>query len=388
MKQWSKHRPGGKGWSWRKCAVMATLSTAIGTFAWPAQAQKTIELPSPPKQGETSAAQHFQFVTDGPYGYGWGRPKELPRIYFHEKLPALFSRTITINSALPAKSRLSWIFTGPRAGFTVELSPDTLQVIQRFYDSTGFQAGAGPKPLYPEKIVRGSTVSYSGTARQLTVVLDRHLALEVWLNGKQVVDETCLFDVTRHQLAFSAPRSEHHVITGELLTEPVETTTVTVDAGRRFQTMIGFGGSPSVPAYAAMPARQQDRYWDVMKRYNLLIDREFPMGAMLKPDLSNLENLADATPHYYGDDFPNGAVTSFAYNKRDQELGGKVIYEIWQLPDWATQAYTAPDGKVYPHAANPKEYARAVVAYCRLAVKNTGRPPAIIGLQNEVYHHR
>lgn len=354
-------------------------------LTFPASAQQAVQLPAAPPNSHAAVAQSFQFVTDGPFGYGWGRPKALPHIYFHQKLPAVFSRTITLTSDLPVNSKLSWIFTGPRAGFTVELSPGTLRVFERYYDSTGLEAGPGPKALYPQRVVRGSTISYTGTVRQVRVILDRHLALEVWLNGKEVANETCLFDVTRHQLAFSAPRSEHHVITGALLAEPSQKTSVTIDPNKSYQTMLGFGGSPSVPAYAAMPARQQDRYWDLMKRYNLLIDREFPMGAMLKPDLSNLSDLADATPHYYGDNFPNGAVTSFAYNKRDEELGGKVIYEIWQLPSWATQSYTAPDGKVYPHAANPKEYARAVVEYCRLAVKHTGQPPAIVGLQNEVY---
>ncbi len=103
--------------------------------------------------------------------------------------------------------------------------------------------------------------------------------------------------------------------------------------------MLGFGGSPSIPAYDELSDEGKRAYWQILKRYNLLLFREYPMGTELKPDLSNLEDPADATPHYYGDNFPNSEVSSFDYSRHVIDLGGSVIYELWALPSWATVPY-------------------------------------------------
>jgi len=155
--------------------------------------------------------------------------------------------------------------------------------------------------------------------------------------------------------------------------------------------MLGFGGSPSIPAYANLSAAGKERYWALLKRYNLLIDREYPMGSQLKPDMSNLDDIAEATPHYYGDNFPNGEVSDFDYSRRAVALGGLVVYEMWALPSWAVQPYHTSGkpiidawGKAVESAAKPEEYARVVVEYCRQAKLRTGSAPAIVGIQNEV----
>jgi hypothetical protein len=155
--------------------------------------------------------------------------------------------------------------------------------------------------------------------------------------------------------------------------------------------MLGFGGSPSIPAYPALSDEGRKQYWELMKRYNLLLDREYPMGSQLKPDLSNFDALGDATPHYYGDNFPNGEVSNFDYIRQALALGGDVIYEMWALPPWATQAYNASGkpivdawGKYVKTAAKPDEYARIVVGFCRAMKQRTGSAPAIVGIQNEV----
>ncbi len=155
------------------------------------------------------------------------------------------------------------------------------------------------------------------------------------------------------------------------------------------QTMLGFGGSPSIPAYMQLSEEGKRQYWELLKRYNLLLSREYPMGSELKPDLSNLDKLSDATPHYYGDNFPNGEVSDFNYSKHILDLGGDVIYEMWALPPWATEPYTGPRildawNKPVKIAAKPEEYARIVVTYCKLAKEKSGAAPIIVGIQNEV----
>ena len=107
--------------------------------------------------------------------------------------------------------------------------------------------------------------------------------------------------------------------------------------------------------------------------------------------MSNLDDIAEATPHYYGDNFPNGEVSDFDYSRRAVALGGLVVYEMWALPSWAVQPYHTSGkpiidawGKAVESAAKPEEYARVVVEYCRQAKLRTGSAPAIVGIQNEV----
>ena len=232
---------------------------------------------------------------------------------------------------------------------------------------------------------------YVGHARALTVVVDAHLAVSVLLNGERVLLAPLMFDLTRQQLMFSGPRNEHLTLAGALLAETAQDATVTVDAAKVHQSMLGFGGSPSVPAYAELSVEGKRMYWQMLKRYNLLVDREYPMGTQLKQDLSNVEDLKDATPHYYGDNFPNGEVSDFEYSRRTRELGGMVLYEMWALPAWAMQAYTPEGkpaidawGKPVKRAAKPDVYARIVVDFCKRAKERSGAAPEIIGIQNEV----
>jgi O-glycosyl hydrolase len=350
-------------------------------------AQEFVKLPAAPTIVQP-AAEPFSFVSDGPIGPGWSRPDEIARVYFHDDLPALFQRTIALSQSVPMHGKLSWIFTGPHAGFTVELTPSKVRLVQRYYDSSALYKGQGN---YPEETIHDKEQQYAGDARTVTVILDSHLNVEVRLNGIAVVKQACLIDITRHQLMFSAPRTEHLTLDGALLEPAVAEASVKVNSSDKHQTMLGFGGSPSIPAYASLSEEGKKQYWELLKRYNLLIDREYPMGTELKQDLSNFDALADATPHYYGDNFPNGEVSDFDYSRHALALGGDVIYEMWALPSWATQVYSADGkpvvdawGKFVKTAAKPDEYARIVVGFCKAMKQRTGSAPAIVGVQNEV----
>jgi O-glycosyl hydrolase len=327
------------------------------------------------------AAQHFQFASDGPLSQVWGRAPEVPRVFFPERLPAFFSRTIVLDSDFPRQARLSWIFTGREGGFTVELSNTTVRVYQRYNDSYGL---LDSHTANPERIVQETMALAPGAIHSVTVMLDPHLSLNVLVNGVSVVQQNCMLDVSRHQLLFQGPFNRHIELAGSLLSLQATETEISIDATVRHQTIFGFGGSPSIPAYDSLSEEGKKEYWHILSRYNLLIDREYPMGTKLRPDMSNLDNLADAKPHYYGDDFPNGEVSDFAYNAQSLKLGGKVIYEMWALPSWASQDYTDPDGKEHKDVANPSAWARAMVTYARIEKERTGRAPDVIGIQNEV----
>ncbi|HEV2278377.1 MAG TPA: hypothetical protein VGS02_09390 [Acidobacteriaceae bacterium] len=348
-------------------------------------AQQAIPLPTPPTQ-TGPAADSFRFVSDGPRALGWSRADVIPRKYFHENLPALFERTLTLDTEMPERATLRWIFTGPHAGFTVTLTADKVQIAERYYDSMALYTGEGN---YPEKTVSTVERQFEGHAQSLTVVADSHLAVRVLVNGEQLIEAPLTFDVTRHQLMLAASRSAHDVVAGTLVAPEVQTATVTIDPGQIFQTMLGFGGSPSITSYDELSPAGKQQYWQMLKRYNLLISREYPMGEALKPDMSNLADPNDATPHYYGDNFPNSELTSFDYNKHIQQMGGSIIYELWALPTWATEPYHGPRvidtwNKTVRQVANPESYARIIVEYCRKEQAATGAPPMIVGLENEV----
>ena len=350
------------------------------------RAQQVVRLPEAKVTTKTEA-QRFAFASDGPIGPGWTRPDAIARVYFEGELPALFSRTIRLDGDVPERTKLSWIFTGPRAGLTVELTSSKVRLVERFYDSSALDGGGN----YPDKTVREEEQQYVGHARELTVVVDAHLSVQVLLNDERVLVAPLMFDLTRQQLMFSGPRNEHLTLAGALLAETAQDATITVDAAKVYQSMIGFGGSPSVPAYRELSDAGKQMYWQMLKRYNLLVDREYPMGTQLRQDLSNVEDLKNATPHYYGDNFPNGEVSDFDYSQRTRELGGMVLYEMWALPEWAVQAYT-PAGKPVidawnkpvKRAATPDVYARIVVEFCKRAKERSGAAPEIVGIQNEV----
>ena len=363
----------------RSLAIFASLLIAASACA-----QQAIQLPPAPVEA-APAADTFHFVSDGPAGPGWSRPDEIARKYFHENLTALFERTLTLDAALPQGATLRWIFTGPHAGLTIELTPSKVRIAERYYDSMALYEGNGN---FPEKTTFSNERQYTGEARTITVVADAHLAVRVLVNGRQMLEAPLLFDLTRHQLMLAGRRTVHHVVSGSLVKPDLKSSTLTINPVAVHQTMMGFGGSPSIVAYEELSDAGKRAYWQILKRYNLLLFREYPMGTQLKPDLSNLDNLADATPHYYGDNFPNSEVSNFDYSRHALALGGSVIYELWALPSWATVPWSGSHstdtwGKSIKRVANPDEYARIVVTYCKKAQAATGSAPAIVGIENE-----
>lgn len=312
----------------------------------------------------------------------WGRetvkaPTETPsaaartggraREYFDELLPALFERTLRLE-ATASPVEFDWVFTGERGGFTVTIGPQQVDLVQRYYDSPAFnEVAGGTPPRFPEWRAQTASAPYTGTLRAVTVVLDHKLGLSVSLNGVEALRQICWLDVSRHQLQL---RDAAGRVRGEMLRPAPETTTVQVDLSRRHQTMIGFGGIATPTAYAQLSTAGRERWWQLIAEYNLLIQREYPNGQRLNAAMDNWDRLSDATPHNYGDNFPNGEISDFDYIKRLRQLGGQVWFEFWGLPAWVGH--------------DVEKYADAIVRYCQVSLRRTGAPPEIVGIQNEV----
>ena len=166
---------------------IALLFLLAGTSLY---AQQAVAL-KPTPASSAPPADSFRFVSDGPAGPGWSRPDEIARKYFHENLTALFERTVTLDAALPERAALRWIFTGPRAGLTVELTSSKVRISERHYDSTALYEGQGN---FPEKATFTDERQFTGEARSLTVIADAHLAVRVLVNGQQLIEAPLLFE--------------------------------------------------------------------------------------------------------------------------------------------------------------------------------------------------
>jgi O-glycosyl hydrolase len=362
-------------------SVFALIIAIIGTIGCAiAQEEQVVILPewSPPA---ATSAESFRFeASPAKVQSGDWRVAGLPRRYFGELLPALFERTLVIELWQPGQGSLEWIFTGKLGGFTIQVDRGRVRVFQRYYDSYALGDTAHHAP-HSEKVVAESTPAYQGNLRAVTIRLDHRLGLSVLLNGREAIRQQCLLDVSRHQLAWTGANG---AAAGYLVLPEAGRSTVEVDPLQRRQTMLGFGGITSPLAYAQLSEAGKKRWWKILAEYNLLLQREYPMGAKLDPEMDNWDRVADAMPHYYGDNFPNGELSDFAYLKNLRRMGGKVLFEFWALPPWARWDWTSPEGKLLPGVAHTEPYARAVVRYCQVARERVGTPPAIVGIQNEV----
>jgi hypothetical protein len=97
--------------------------------------------------------------------------------------------------------------------------------------------------------------------------------------------------------------------------------------------------------------------------------------------MTNWDRPADASPHYYGDNFPNCETSDFEYMRLVRRLGGKVIFEFWELPPWARRRDA---GGRLTQAPEIDEYVKAMVRYCQVSQDRIGYAPEIVGIQNEV----
>jgi O-glycosyl hydrolase len=309
----------------------------------------------------------FELGADKGEFYSWGRGRDF-RFFFDEFLPALFERTIVLDE-FDAGSELQWIFTGEHGGFTITIDANQVSLSQRFYDSPAFNQINKNNTRHPEWSAPAIKVAYENALRAVTVAMDHKLGLSVALNGQEVLREECLLDVSRHQLKLAGGKGK---VRGTMLQPNPEPAVVRVDPTNCHQTMMGFGGIATPTAYAQLNAEGKQQWWKLLQEYNLLIQREYPIGTRLNQQMDNWDVLADATPHYYGDNFPNGEISDFVYIKQLRRLGGKMWFEFWALPPWVDN--------------DAGKYADAIVRYCQVSKERAGAPPDIVGIQNEIDH--
>ena len=296
----------------------------------------------------------------------WGRG-QAKRFYPNEMLPAIFRRTLVLEDPLPAEFVLEWKFTGPRGGIDLTLSQEKVNLRTRFYDSPGYNEFTGRRGRHPEWSEE-KDVPFEGALQSAYVEVDREMNLALSLNGKIILEDKWHLDLTRHQLWLR----KGDKITCRLFAPKTLQESVRLKPKQVHQEMIGFGGITIPTAYALLSQEGKRQWWRLLTDYNLLIQREYPIGSKLNEDMTNWNTLDDATPHYYSSNFPNGEICDFDYNKIIYDLGGIVWFEFWALPPWVGD--------------DVEKYAMAMVNYCETSSRKSGYAPQVVGIQNEHSH--
>ena len=294
------------------------------------------------------------------------------RLFMDEILPPLFSRTLVLDNPVKKGEEIKWVFTGPRAGLTLDIRSGEVKFLASYYDSFALNpepvlAGNGQASWFPEKRMSLFKGSIKGGVKSFTIVVHDEMEVELLINGTSISRWMFLEDISRHQLQVA----EKNPPKWRMLRPAPTAVEVKVEPNQRHQRMLGWGGITSMPAYHLLNEKAKDQWWDFLRKYGLNIQREYPAGRSLAADMSNLGSLDAAVHHTYADNFPNGETTDFDYLRKHRQLPNSAIwYEYWwHLPEWAK--------------GSADDYAESVVHYCKIVEKRTGRPPEIIGVQNE-----
>lgn len=361
---------------------MICLFTGFFFFFHPSSARQGD--PQKPLASDWEEVTRFNRSSQSETAEIWGVGRQFRGVYPSDDLTSIFERRLRFDKMSINGDSLKWIFTGRYGGFTVIVKADTITLLQRFYDSFGLHGERTPTspaiPRYANAVWLKVSVPVSESVGELGVSMSHDLQLELSLNGRRIAKQECLIDVDRHQIVFDGVRGEY---VATILKPTVKEVSVRVDRSKQYQTILGFGATTSVMAYAELSDEGKEKWWKYIRDYNMLIHREYPIGQMLKPDLSNWDKKEDAVIHYYGDNYPNGEIVDFAYNKRIQDMGGIVVFEFWKLPGWMYKLVKDKDGKE-KRVVDEEKYAMTMLDYCRQAKAQTGKAPAILGIQNEV----
>jgi hypothetical protein len=316
---------------------------------------------------------HFYLDSSHPRYLIWGLGND-ERFYFKEWLPAFFSRELDFTDFSNVE-RFIWMFSG-RHG-RIELCWEKQNIILRqiytdsfsLYRQDPFTSPGQNMGRHPERVFCENTVAVQEMT-SLRLDYDCSMELRVYVNGRNMLHQHSILDVSQHQLSL---HGENSIAAGTLLgLQPVSACPGFLP-NQFHQKMLGFGGIASAPAYQELSETGKKKWWKYIREYNLLIQREYPSRCSRDGENISWDDMQRAVPHYYGNNFPVGEISDFTYNKTIQDMGGSVWFEFWLYPDIVYK-----DG-----CLDVRRLADLILDYCRAAREKTGYPPEIAGIQNE-----
>ena len=295
----------------------------------------------------------------------WSAYSSNERAYIHEVLPAIFKRTLVIDS-IDGDRGIKWIFTCPQQGIYMELNQNKFRFSCKYYDSFGYNNNLEKLPRFPQFEHSVHEITADKPVKAITIEMNYKLGLLISLNGQTVIEQTFMDDIVRNQIHLTGKVG---TLAARLLEPEIKHEKIIVNPEIKYQQMLGWGGIGTPTANNELNEDGKSKWWEYIAEYNLLCQREYPVGGQLHKNLDNWDNINYAKAHYYGENFPNWEISDFDYNKKIQEMGGFVMFEFWDFPRWIEN--------------NEQEYTRAMVGYCTKAKRKTGKAQRIVGVQNE-----
>ena len=164
-----------------------------------------------------------------------------------------------------------------------------VRLLQRWYDSFGFHDVPSDTSIqfarFPQKEFIAADISYSGKVFSVSLSYSHDLKIRLYLNGKLVATQLCIFWCDSSPITLH--RKQMRVMAGTILKPQDVKDVIKVDQAKEYQDILGFGGIASVVAYNELSEQGKKDWWDFLRDYNLLIQREYPNGTQLKEDCSN-----------------------------------------------------------------------------------------------------
>jgi hypothetical protein len=350
--------------------VLVLFLASSSSYSEPSQSEKNIIDLAKWQEGTNFVGEEFILGSGEINRSGWGGYSPNERKYFNEFLPGNFDRTLALDNVDWSRG-IDWVFTGPRASIKIEIRKKKVDLTITYYDSEGFDQLLNIEKTrnsgYPNGLMPTKSFEYTGLLQAVSVKTDYRLNLSLWLNGIQILSQVHFPDMRRHQLRLVGNSG---IVKARMLSPGVESVMIDVNSKKTHQTMLGWGGIGIATAYQELSEKGKDLWWKYISEYNLLCQREYPVGANLNESMDNWDHIEEAKAHYYGDNFPNGEVSDFAYNKTIQDMGGFIMFEFWDFPKWI--------------GTDEHKYTAAMVNYCKTAKEKTGQAPRIVGVQNEI----
>ena len=202
-------------------------------------------------------------ATDFTLGYGkvvragWGGYSLNERKYFHQVLPAVFKKTLVLDS-INGDRGIKWIITGPNEGFYITVKNNQFQFYKQYYNSFGFNIGLEKDPTYPQSKANTLTIIADRPIKAITVEMDYKLGLQISLNGKEVMSEIFIEDIRRNRIHLSGKEGKLNARIQE--PENVQAS-VNVNPNTTFQKMLGWGGTTTPTAYHELSEAGKAKWW-------------------------------------------------------------------------------------------------------------------------------